>query len=1037
MKKTFLLLLFTLLATFNSFSQVTLFQAPQSRQLFPRGANDSAHVQVSGMVSQPGITHFIYKLSKAGSVIDSVIEPAVYNGNDASFQYTFGIKAERVEYAVHVSTYDGLFEDCILDADSLVAGDVFLINGQSNGSSPAQGPGAENTNEWIRTYGTGSFNDIEVAQDTVWGLGQSAPTQADFTVGVWGMKLGRLLTDSLQVPVCIINGSRYGTVISSHLPNLNNPQDLKTIYGRLLFRARKAKVDSHVKAMFWYQGESNTDTSYQFYASRFNQLYNFWKADYAGLNRIFVIQTRPGCILGTPYAYHQHMREVTRSLVQQYNDITLMSSVGIPNFDGCHFLSTGYNQLGTQLYYQVMRDVYGQSQPAEIDAAMPLSASFVNSSNTLLALRMSQNLTWPAVLNGNDLRNYFYFDQPGVNVVNGWTSNDTIYLELNTSSFAGKVTYLPGVYYNGTSQIYQGPWLLNNRGVGAMSFHEFPISNQIALTASGNALLCQGDSILLGSDKTGFSYQWNLNGSPLSGKTGTGLWVIASGDYSVTLTDMNGSSVTSNTLSVLQNSLPPVEINASANQICEGDTAWLNATQAMSWIWSDGSFVQSIPAISEGWYIVTAVDSNGCSSSDSAFLQVNDMPEAEIDFTGLLTACNGDSVKLFLHNNESGLWSNGINDSVIYVKTSGLYWVEVSTSAGCSVHSDTLYVNIVQTPVNILPNGPLSVCANQKVTLKADGTGFVSYQWNLNGVEIDGAETLTYKPLLSGTYSVSIIDSLGCPSTSQGTMVTIRNAPNATTTLTNQFDVCMDSVVTFTANGSSASLTYQWTRNGVVIPGATAKVLNTQMAGTYRVITTNVWGCTKNSPNVTIPVADLSVSITQTGSSIVCTGDSVQLTATSAAAVSYQWIRNNVPVAGATNAVLYAKKTGYYKVTVQNAMGCTATSSNKYLSFSNCGSGNLGQAAASRLDGTNEGVSVNVYPNPFVESFSIDFADDHAALNLEVRDITGRVVISSVVPENEQRMEVGLAGVSDGAYFLILTQNGVQTVTRIQKQSAN
>lgn len=1036
MKKTFLLL-FTLLATFNSFSQVTLFKAPQSCQLFPRGSNDSALVEVAGMVSQPGITHFIYKLSKAGTVIDSVITPAVYIGNNASFQYDFGIKAERVEYGVHVSAYDGLFEDCILDADSLVAGDVFLINGQSNGSSPAQGPGAENANEWIRTYGTGSFNQFEVAQDTVWGLGQSSPTQADFSVGVWGMRLARLLTDSLQIPVCIINGSRYGTVISSHLPNLNNPLDLNTIYGRLLFRAQKAKVNGHVKAMFWYQGESNTDTSYQFYASRFNQLYNYWKADFAGLNRIFVIQTRPGCILGAPYAYHQHMREVTRSLVQQYNDITLMSTVGIPNFDGCHFLSTGYNQLGTQLYFQVMRDVYSQSQPGEIDAAMPLSASFLDSANTLLALRMSQNLTWPALLNGNDLRNYFYFDQPGVNVVNGWTSNDTIYLQLNTSSFAGKVTYLPGVYYNGTSQIYQGPWLLNNRGVGAMSFHEFPISNEIVLSANGSALLCQGDSVLLQSDKTGFSYQWNLNGSPLPGKTGAGLWVSSSGDYSVTLTDMSGLAMTSNTLAVLQNSNSPVAINASSNQICEGDTAWLSASHAMSWTWSEGSLVQSIPITTEGWYIVTAVDSNGCTSSDSAFLQVNDMPEAEIDFSGFLTACNGDSVKLFLHNNESGLWSNGIIDSVIYVRTSGLYWVEVSSPAGCSANSDTLYVNIVQTPVNILPNGPLSVCANQKVTLKAEGSGFVSYQWNMNGVEIDGAEASTYKPLLSGTYSVSIIDTLGCSSISPGTMVTIRNAPNATTTLTDQFDVCLDSLVTFTANGSPSSLSYQWTRNGVIIPGETAKVLNTQMAGTYRVITTNVWGCTRNSPNVTIPVANLSVTISHTGSSIVCTGDSVQLSAISSTAIGYQWTRNNVPVAGAVDSLFYAKRTGYYRVTVQNAMGCTATSASKYLSFSNCSTLNLGQTAATRLDGTYESVAVNVYPNPFVESFSVDFADDHTALNLEVRDIAGRVVISSVVPENERRMEVGLSGVSDGTYFLILTQDGVQTVTRLQKQSVN
>lgn len=1036
MKKTFLLL-FTMLATFNSFSQVTLFQAPQSQQLFPRGTNDSALVEVSGMVAQPGITHFIYKLSKAGQLIDSIVVPAIYNNNTASFQHTFGIKAERVEYAVHVSTYDGLFEDCIVDADSLVAGDVFLINGQSNGSSPAQGPGAENPNEWIRTYGTGSFNDMEVAQDTIWGLGQSSPTQADFTVGVWGMKLARLLTDSLQVPVCIINGSRYGTVISSHLPNLNNPQDLKTIYGRLLFRARKAKVDGHVKAMFWYQGESNTDTSYQFYASRFNQLYNYWKADYAGLNRIFVIQTRPGCILGTPYAYHQHMREETRMLAQQYNDITLMSSVGIPNFDGCHFLSTGYNQLGTQLYYQVMRDVYGQTQPAEIDAAMPLSASFVDPSNTLLAIRMSQNVNWPAVYNGNDLRNYFYFDQPGLNVVNGWTSNDTIYLQLNTSSLAGKVAYLPGVYYNGTSQIYQGPWLLNSRGVGALSFHNFNITHQVDLTTNGNTVLCQGDSVLLGVNKNGFSYQWILNGAPLAGKTASSLWVYGPGNYSVKLTDQNGVTVLSNIIAVTQSAIPPVEISASSVQICEGDTAILNASAASSWTWSDGSFLQSIPVAIEGWYTVAAIDSNGCASTDSLFVTVNDLPEAEIDFTGMLTVCNGDSVKLFLHNNESGLWSNGQNDSVIYARTTGLYWAVVTNSAGCAKNSDTIFVNVVLTPVSILPNGPLSVCSNQKITLKAEGTGLVTYQWNMNGVEIDGAESASYKPLQSGTYTVSIVDSLGCPSVSTGTLITIRNAPNALTTVTNQFDVCKDSIVTLTANGTPTSLTYQWTRNGVVIPGATSKVYNTQIAGTYRVTTTNVWGCTRNSTNVTIPVADPVVTVTQNGASIVCTGDSVQLVANSPTAVGYQWIRNSVPVTGATSSVFFAKKTGYYKVTVQNSMGCTSTSSNKYLSFSACSSGNFNQSATSRLESDELSISVNVYPNPFVESFSVDFSEDHPAIDLEVRDVTGRIIVKTVVQENQRKAEFELTDVADGTYFLILSQDGFRNVTRIQKQSVH
>lgn len=1029
--------LFLLMAgnVFNLQGHAVFYEAPKSKQLYPRDLSDSATVVLSGIIDEPGYTGIIYTLSRNGILLDSISEPLVYTGSEAPFAHHYRIKAERARYAVHVFIYDSTEVMCILNSDSIVAGDVFLINGQSNGSSPNQGPGLEPQNEWIRTFGSAAFNAVEVGQDTVWGLGQGSTPQADFAVGVWGMRLARLLTDSLQVPVCIINGSRYGTTISAHLPNQNNRTDLNTIYGRLLYRAQRAGVASAAKAMFWYQGESNADTSFQSYASMFQQLYNHWKSDFSGINRVFVIQTRPGCILGAAYAFHQQIREVTRQLPSTYSDVTLMSTVGLNNFDGCHFLSTGYNQLGTHLYFLVQRDVYGQSQPANIDPATPLSATFVDASNSLLAVKMSGPVIWPSLFNGHDLKNYFYTNVAGVNIVNGWTSNDTVFLQLSAPAFINGLTYLPGVYYNGTSTIYQGPWLLNTRGIGALSFAGFPVSSPVGILPPAAQSFCQGDSVLLKADKSGVALQWYLNGQPVSGKTGTEFWATTSGDYQVQMSDGYGNTRISAIVSLQQHAVTPVQILESDTSICSDAVLQLNAINGAVYQWSDNSTGSSILVNQTGVYFVNAIDVNGCPSSDSVSVQVNPLPLADLIYSNGLTACQGDTILLSLGNNETGVWSNGVTASSISVNFSGFYSALVTNSFGCSKSSDTVYANMISTPVSILPTGPLSVCSNQKISLQTSGSGFVSFQWNLNGLPIDGATLSSFRPTVSGQYSISIIDSFGCKTTSAQTMVTIRSAPQATVTVTNQFDNCSDSLVTLTAN-SGNNLSYQWTRNGVSIPGATGKTFATQQSGTYRVVVSNIWGCSRTSASSTFPITMPRPTVTVVGSSVICTGDSVMLIGNSSSATGFQWIRNSQTMAGKTNDTLYVNKTGNYRVVATNAQGCSATSAIRYISVSNCAGANLITTDHFRsLDNRSSEVKISAWPNPFTTQLTVDFDGNPENVNYRVLDITGRVVQEGVIPAGQHQYTLNSDSWSAGAYILTVFDGQQQQVIRLQKEN--
>lgn len=71
--------------------------------------------------------------------------------------------------------------------------------------------------------------------------------------------------------------------------------------------------------------------------------------------------------------------------------------------------------------------------------------------------------------------------------------------------------------------------------------------------------------------------------------------------------------------------------------------------------------------------------------------------------------------------------------------------------------------------------------------------------------------------------------------------------------------------------------------------------------------------------------------ITYSGLTAICAGDSVVLTALTQPGFQYQWLRNNVPVAGATQPTLTVNQTGDYRVMVTNAANCSDTSDTKTI----------------------------------------------------------------------------------------------------------
>ncbi|MBS1773220.1 MAG: hypothetical protein JST82_10180 [Bacteroidetes bacterium] len=208
--------------------------------------------------------------------------------------------------------------------------------------------------------------------------------------------------------------------------------------------------------------------------------------------------------------------------------------------------------------------------------------------------------------------------------------------------------------------------------------------------------------------------------------------------------------------------------------------------------------------------------------------------------------------------------------------------------------------------------GTITSEANMKMAEKVAGYPWISYN-SANSISNVTANTL-YAPgnISFGVYT-GIDDGLNFSALIKVTGSTV---------------LCSGSSVTLTADptsGGSGTYTYQWSRNGTPITGATSSVYVATTGGDYTVTITGTGSQTATSVPVSITVvAPPMALITASGSLTYCTGNNLQLTASSGG-TKYQWALNGVDIAGATNSTYNVTGAGTYTVKVSN-IGCAVTS---------------------------------------------------------------------------------------------------------------
>ena len=449
--------------------QPTANEMPADNQLYPRGTDNTGTLHCTGTLESKADTVFI-KLYADGKLRDTVTAKPQPDG---TYAVSVKLQAGLVKYRVEFGSRTGDRETVLHTADNIVCGDAYVIDGQSNAVATDFGKETPAfTSEWIRSFGH-MHGAPPFARSTQWGRATHRARAGELTIGYWGMEMARRLVETHQVPIAIINGAVGGTRIDQHQRNAEYPEDVLTIYGRLLWRVRRAGLTHGIRAIFWHQGENDQGAAgptggygWQSYRRYFLDMVADWKRDYPNVSHYYVFQIWPkSCAMGINGSDNT-LREVQRNLSSTCSNLSVMSTLGVKPPGTCHYPAAGYADIARLITRLVDRDLYGQSFPEPIDAPNLRQAYFADASHRKVVLEFDQPMTWDDAL----LRD-FYIDGAVNQVQSARVSDNTITLQLADDVTATRITYLDSRSWS------PDRLLLGKNGIAALTFHEVPIAN--------------------------------------------------------------------------------------------------------------------------------------------------------------------------------------------------------------------------------------------------------------------------------------------------------------------------------------------------------------------------------------------------------------------------------------------------------------------------------------------------------------------------------------------------------------------------------
>ncbi len=471
---------------------VSFSKIPQNFQVLPRNTKNEAIVSMTGKIETADYNMLSLLVFRNNSIIKNYKNTLSFTGNIANFSFSHTIKAELANYNFRLYAVKGVDSVLVMSRDNIVAGDTYLINGQSNAASWSVSntfPNSDYRNEFCRTFGqVRNGTNFITESDTTWALSNTGKPY----VGVWGIELQRQIVEKYGIPVCFINEAISGSAITEHtFRDAANPSNVSNVYGRLLYRAKKSGHFDNLRGFFFWQGEAEAIDKPAVWKPEFEKLYNFWKTDYPTIGKFYIFQIN---ITPFPFAEAADLRDFQRQIKKIFPKTEVISTVGNSGYDGAHYTVDGYKKIASEVFRLVARDVYGSTDTLQINAPNVQKAyySTVAKDEITILFEDSQKMVWTPDStykqdNGTSrkyfMKDYIYLNNGTDKVISGRAENNKIILKTSGYTEGQSLSYLPPYYPlnypTDLRGIFGGPFLKNQRGLIALSFNKQTISEPL------------------------------------------------------------------------------------------------------------------------------------------------------------------------------------------------------------------------------------------------------------------------------------------------------------------------------------------------------------------------------------------------------------------------------------------------------------------------------------------------------------------------------------------------------------------------------
>jgi hypothetical protein len=341
-----------------------------------------------------------------------------------------------------------------------------------------------------------------------------------------------------------------------------------------------------------------------------------------------------------------------------------------------------------------------------------------------------------------------------------------------------------------------------------------------------------------------------------------------------------------------------------------------------------------------------------------------------------------------------GIENNKFNPAAYDTTSTALFGVSTVNSYGCM---DTVWrAMAVLKPELIAPNK--LICKKGDLALLDTDTKMELVTW------FDNTTGYTKSVYDTGSYFVELRNSFGCVKTDTFRVQSKQSVLPSLINNTHQLFKCDEATATLTVNAEYIS--YLWST------GVAGQSITVSSPGEYKIYVTDHEDCELYD---SIVVKNHPLSTNQ----LVDNGTYLE----AIASPTYEWYKDEIPIAGASSQTLQVTESGDYYVLLLDENGCVSASE-------------VMKVILTSVDGEKKEVECLIYPNPgngrFVFQFTSQPVED---LDIVFINALGQPVKQLKINSQSGQViyPVNLEAQPAGVYWALVTQKGSTTIVKLVK----